>query len=115
TLSALPVVHARELKGQHPDGPQIEFHFSPPFNDVRVTMGCTSDQLVCNLLVVDHAPGLAGEGQWGELRTRLQTIRAYLFDHNAMAEPALRSAGAELAPNAANLAAVLARRREQSP
>lgn len=115
SLSALPVVHAHEMKGLHPDGAQIEFHFAPPFNDVRVTLGCTSDQLVCNQLVVDHAPGLVGEGQWGELRTRLQTIRAYLFDHSVMAEPALRSTGAELAANAHNLAAVLALRREKTP
>ena len=84
SLSALPVVHAHELKGQRPAGPQIEFHFDPPFNDVRVTLGCTSDQLACNQLVVDHAPGLVGEGQWGELRTKLQTIRAFLFDHRVM-------------------------------
>jgi predicted ATPase len=115
TLSGLPVTHAHELKGQQPGGPQIEFHFNPPFQSVRVTLGCNSDELVCNLLVVDHPPGLAGEGQWAELRTKLQGIRAYLFDHYAMAVPAKRSEGAELASNAGNLAAVLAMRREQAP
>ncbi len=115
TLSGLPVVHAHELQGQRPDGPQIEFHFNPPFQNVRVTLGCNSDELVCNLLVVDHAPGIAGEGEWAELRTRLQGIRAYLFDHYAMAVPAKRSEGAELTSNAGNLAAVLAVRREQAP
>jgi predicted ATPase len=115
TLAGLPVVHGHELKGQKPAGPQIEFHFAPPFQNVRVTLGCNSDELVCNLLVVDHPPGLAGEGQWAELRTKLQGIRAYLFDHYAMAVPAKRSDGAELASNAGNLSAVLARWREQSP
>lgn len=115
TLAGLPVTHAHELKGQRPDGPQIEFHFNPPFQNVRVTLGCDSDELVCNLLVVDHAPGIAGEGEWAELRIRLQGIRAYLFDHYAMALPAKRSDGAELASNAGNLAAVLAGRREQAP
>lgn len=115
TLSGLPVVHAHELAGQRPDGPQIEFHFAPPFQDVRVTLGCNSDELVCNLLMVDHPPGLAGEGQWAELRARLQRIRAYLFDHYAMAVPAKRADGAELTSNAGNLSAVLALRREQAP
>ena len=114
TLSGLPVVHAHELAGQRPDGPQIEFHFAPPFQDVRVTLGCNSDELVCNLLMVDHPPGLAGEGQWAELRARLQRIRAYLFDHYAMAVPAKRADGAELTSNAGNLSAVLALRREQA-
>jgi predicted ATPase len=115
TLSALPVVHGENLAGQRPDGPQIEFHFAAPFQGVRVTLGCNSDELVCNLLVVDHPPGITGEGQWAELRTRLQGIRAYLFDHYAMAAPAKRSDGAELASNAGNLAAVLAARCEQAP
>ena len=115
TLAGLPVVHGQDPADQHPEGPQIEFHFTAPFQGVRVTLGCNSDELVCNLLVVDHPPGLAGEGQWAELRTRLQGIRAYLFDHYAMALPAQRSEGTELASNAGNLAAVLAVRREQAP
>lgn len=115
TLSGLPVTHAHDLKGQTPEGPQIEFHFGAPFQNVRVTLGCNSDQLVCNLLVVDHPPGIAGEGQWAEVRTQLQGIRAFLFDHYAMAVPARRSDGGELASNAANLAAVLAARKVQAP
>ncbi len=115
TLAGLPVVHGHELKGQRPDGPQIEFHFNPPFQNVRVTLGCNSDELVCNLLVVDHSPGTSGEGEWAELRPKLQGIRAYLFDHYAMALPARRSDGHELASNAGNLSAVLTLRREQAP
>ena len=115
TLAGLPVVHGHELKGQRPDGPSIEFHFAAPFQNVRVTLGCNSDELVCNLLVVDHPPGIAGEGAWAELRPKLQGIRAYLFDHYAMALPARRADGAELASNAGNLSAVLAWRREQAP
>lgn len=114
-LSGLPVVHAPEARGQRPGGPQIAFHFSPPYQNVRVTLGCNSEQLVCNLLTVDHPPGIAGEGQWAEVRTQLQGIRAFLFDHYAMAVPARRSDGVELASNAANLAAVLAARRAQAP
>ena len=112
-LSGLPVTHAHDLKGQAPSGPQITFHFNPPFNDVRVTLGCNSNELLCNLLVVDHAPGIEGEGKWGELRTRLQTIRAFVFDHNVIGLTAKMKEGAELSSNASNLAAVLAERRRR--
>lgn len=114
TLSGLPVTHAHELKNQPPAGPQIEFHFTPPFQNVRVTLGCNANELVCDLLVVDHPPGIEGQGQWAELRTQLQGIRAFLFDHYAMGVPALRGGG-ELASNAGNLAAVLAARQERAP
>ena len=115
TLSGLPVVHVSELRGRKPAGPQVEFHFRPPYQNVRVTIGCRADELVCNLLVVDHEPGLPGVGQWAELRTQLQAIRTYQFDHTAMAAPALRTDGAELAADAGKLAAVLARRRTRAP
>ena len=115
TLAGRPAIHASEPKDLKPGGPQIEFHFAPPFQNIHVTLGCNSDEPVCNLLVMDHPPGIASEGEWEELRTRLQGIRAFLFDHHAMALPAKRSDGAELASNAGNLAAVLARRREQVP
>jgi predicted ATPase len=113
SLAGLPAMKGSETPGQHPAGPQIEFHFAAPFQDVKVILGCNSDELVCNLLVVDHPPGPAGEAAWAGLRTHLQGIRAFLFDHYAMALPAKRSDGAELASNAGNLAAVLALLRER--
>ena len=115
SLAALPAVHAEDLKGQRPAGPQIEFHFHPPFQNVRVTLGCNSDELVCNSLVVDHPVGLPGVALWGELRTQLQSIRAFLFDHYAMALPAKREEGTELSSNGGSLAAVLAGWREKKP
>lgn len=115
SLAALPAVHAEDLKGQRPAGPQIEFHFSPPFQNVRVTLGCNSDELVCNSLVVDHPVGLPGVALWGELRTQLQSIRAFLFDHYAMALPAKREEGVELSSNGGNIAAVLAGWKEKHP
>lgn len=115
SLCALPAALAHEIKGRKPHGPQIDFHFAPPLQHVRVTLACTSDALVCNALVVDHPPGSAGEGEWAEVRKQMQGIRAFLFDHYAMAVPAHRADSAELASNAANLAAVLAARREQAP
>ncbi len=114
-LSALPVVHAHDLGRQSLEGPQIQFHFNAPFQNVRVTLACDSDAFVCNLLMVDHPPGIAGEGLWGELRTRLQSIRAYLFDAAAMAMPVKGTEAAELSSNAGNLAAVLGTRRQQFP
>ncbi len=115
TLAALPAVHAADLQGQRPTGPQVEFHFHPPFQNVRVTLGCNSDELVCNSLVVDHPAGLPGVALWGELRTQLQSIRAFLLDHYAMAMPAKREEGAELASNGGNIAAVLASWKEKQP
>ena len=115
SLAALPALHAEDLKGQRPAGPQIEFHFNPPFQNVRVTLGCNSDQLVCNSLVVDHPVGLPGVALWGELRTQLQAIRAFLLDHYAMALPAKREEGAELSSNGGNIVAVLARWQEKHP
>jgi len=114
-LAGLPVTHAHELKGQLPAGPQINFHFNPPFNDVRVTLGCNSNEFLCNFLVVDHEPGIVGEGKWGELRTRLQTIRAFSFDHSVMGLPARKTMSDDLASNGGNLAAILAVRKEKSP
>jgi predicted ATPase len=115
TLAGLPVVHAHELKGQPPAGPQIDFHFQPPFQNVRVMLGCKEDELQCNLLVVDHPPGIEGEGQWAELRAQLQGIRAYQFDPYAMGDPARETEGRELHSNAGNLAAVLALRQREAP
>jgi len=114
-LAGQAVAHGPTDKLAFLSGPQIEFHFHAPFQNVRVTLGCDADELSCHRLRVDHPLGLAGEGQWAELRTQLQGIRAYLLDHHAMGAPALRSTGNELAVNASNLAAVLAQRAQQAP
>lgn len=115
TLAGLPAVHALELAGQRTEGPQIVFDFLPPYQEVHVTLGCNADELVCNQLVVDHPPGPAGEALWAALKPKLQSIRAYLFDHYAMAAPAKLIDGAALASNGGNLAAVLAVWRTHHP
>lgn len=112
TLAALPPIRRHELSTA-PDGPQIEFAFAAPYDGIRVTLGCNADELVCNLLVVDHPPG--AEEMWAALRVKLQSIRAYLFDHYAMALPAKPNESAELASNGGNLAAVLAGWQAQHP
>jgi len=110
TLAALPAAGGGE---QRADGPRIEFRFLPPYMDVRVTIGCNADELVCNQLAVEHPPGAAGEALWAELRAKIRTIRAYLFDHYAMALPAPAAAATELVSNGGNLAAVLATWQQQ--
>jgi len=115
TMAGLPAIHAHEFKDQRADGPQVEFRFSPPWQGIRVILGCNSEEFVCNQLVVDHPPGPDGEALWAELRPTLQSIRAFLFDHYAMAVPANKTYSTELASNGSNLAAVLAGWRESQP
>ena len=113
SLAGLPVASAADLAAEASNGPQVEFEFAAPYADIRVTLGCNSDELVCNLLGVDHPPG--AEPRWAELRAKLKTIRAYLFDHYAMAVPAKAGEGTELTSNGGNLAAVLGAWREKTP
>lgn len=109
TLAKLPVA-GKTAPAAKARGPAIEFHFSPPHDGITVRLACASE-LVCDLLRVEP-PGAAG---WPALKKSLATIRSHALDHAAMAEPALRASGAELAPNGGNLAAVLATRRERTP
>jgi predicted ATPase len=113
TLAGLPVASAQYLSADAAAGPEIEFEFTAPYADIRVTLGCNTNELVCNLLVVHHPPGAAA--RWEELRAKLKTIRAYLFDHYAMAVPAKAGEGIELTSNGGNLVAVLAAWREKNP
>lgn len=115
TLATLPVSQTHEVKGQRSDGPQIVFQFVPPYEAIRVTLGCDADELVCNQLMVDRPPGPTGEALWAGLQPRIQSLRAYLFDHYAMALPAKPSDGAELTSNGGNLAAVLAAWKTRHP
>ncbi|WP_438482800.1 AAA family ATPase [Oleiharenicola lentus] len=115
TLAGLPVILSAELQAQQADGPQIEFRFNAPYAAIVVTLGCNSDQLVCNLLAVDRPQTADGEALWQELREKLKNIRAFLFDHYAMAMPGKISDGRELASNAGNLTSVLYAWREKAP
>lgn len=106
TLAGLAAGAEADLEHPTPGGPEIEFSFGAPYEDIRVALGCSTDELVCNLLVLDAPAG--AEARRAELRAKLQSIRAYLFDHYAMAQPARAETGNELASNGGNLAAVLA-------
>ena len=107
TLAKLPVAD-KSSPGAKPRGPEISFQFNRPHDAINVRLSCVSD-LVCDLLRVTpaNAPG------WPVLKADIARIRGCLLDHYAMAEPAPRSGGAELASNGGNLAAVLAERRER--
>ena len=108
TLSALPVSEVpfrREMAG-----PEIEFGFDPPFDGLRVKLGCESDT-VCDTLRLEPAGG----ERWGDLRWRLSTVRGYVLDHDALAGPGRREDGAELARDGGNLAAVLSHLQREQP
>jgi predicted ATPase len=106
TLSKLPLAEGELKTG----GPEIEFGFWPPHDAVRVRLGCVSDY-VCDLLHV--APTDAPD--WPAVRERLAHVRAYLFDHYAMAEASAAKSGAELVSNGGNLAAVLLALKARAP
>jgi len=105
---------AMEAGGPEParrnGGPEIVFRFAPPNADIEVHLGCRSEA-VCDLLQPRVPDTADARRRWEALRARLGEIRAYLFDHYAMAEPVAGTAGDELATNGRNLAAVLARMR----
>jgi predicted ATPase len=84
------------------EGPQVTFHFVPPYEASEAVIGCVSDTQ-CDLLQVDPV----GK-DWPGLRTRLQGMRSYVFDHHAIAARSLARDGAELLTSGGNLAAVLA-------
>lgn len=92
------------------EGPEIEFHFSPPHDGMMVRLGCVSDT-VCDWLQVEPA-GAAG---WAALREEIAGARCFAFEHEAMASPSPRDSGAELVKDGGNVAAVLARMREKQP
>ena len=91
---------------RRPNGraPEIDFHFTPPHETIAA-------RLTGHALQVEpaDAPG------WPGLREWIARIRGFEFDAEAMAAPSPSTSGGELAPDAANLAAVLARLRSRSP
>jgi predicted ATPase len=110
SLSKLPLREpvaesAREIV----DGPEVTFRFTPPHEASEAVIGCVSDTQ-CDLLQVDPLGG-----DWPALRTKLQAMRSYVFDHHAIAAHASPREGAELTMSGGNLAAVLATLQIQHP
>lgn len=109
TLAKLPLADESRFNA-NPDSPEIVFNFSPPFDAIEARLGCSSE-LRCDLLRV-KTPTPA---QWTDLKSALGRMRSFVLDHTTMTAPALRPSGVTLAADGANLAAVLAWRRERSP
>ncbi len=109
TLSALPLA-ADDGREQKAGGPEIEFGFTAPFDDIVARMGCVSD-LLCDTLRLE--PRAAPD--WATLQPQLRAIRSYVLDAGAMSAPARKAAGEGLNSDGSNLAAVLAHLRMKSP
>ncbi|MEO7414520.1 MAG: AAA family ATPase [Opitutaceae bacterium] len=108
-LAGLALAAAPEIS-KNADLPEVSFKFEPPFESVEATLGCGSE-MVCDLLRVTP-PAVQS---WPALKTALGRMRSFVLDHATMASPASRSSGGSLASNGANLAAVLAWRRDHAP
>ena len=91
-------------------GPSVTFRFTSPNEAVEAEIFHQAGRAGDSLRVASESPAA-----WEEVKAGLGRARAFLFDHEAMALPAPRSQGSELAANGANLAAVLAHRRESDP
>lgn len=110
SLAKLPLRDAvPESERDIHDGPEVTFHFLPPHEASEAVIGCVSDTQ-CDLLQVDPL----GK-DWPGLRTRLQGMRSYVFDHHAIVARSVGRDGAELTMTGGNLAAVLATLRKDHP
>lgn len=92
------------------NGPSMVFHFVPPHEGLTVRLACV-DSNRCD--AIDLSPPDAPD--WPALKAQIGRIRCFAFDPEAIALPASLDAGAELAADGANLAAVLAQWRERAP
>lgn len=110
SLSKLPLREpVAESDREIVDGPEVVFRFLPPHDASEAIIGCVSDTQ-CDLLEIDPVGA-----DWPVLRTRLQGMRSYIFDHHAIAARSPARDGAELLTNGGNLAAVLATLRAKHP
>lgn len=107
-LSQLPVSVGTVT--HKPGEAEIEFGFGPPHEGLVARLGCVSDTVCDSLRLQPAVPA-----DWPALKAELATIRGYVLDHEAMAQPAQRDTGAELVGDGANLAAVLADMRSRAP
>jgi len=128
TLARLSAGSHRAIESANRERALIEFAFSPPYEAASARLSCV-EQWVCDQI---EFSGIT-EAERGGLLREIEGIRAYLFDHYAMAEPSFYTTaegtsatgrelearspkGSEtLASNGGNLAAVLATLRERHP
>lgn len=109
-LSKLPPIDAATFPPPSPLGPDLTFRFSAPHEAIEARLGCIDD-VACDALHVSPP----GTPAWNEVRTALSSIRSYVLDHRAMANPVSRDATGELASDGANLAPVLNDMQTRAP
>lgn len=110
TLSRLAGGADTELRAAQGQGPAIEFRFDAPYDAAVARLSCVSE-LVCDQVEFTGVEAAARQA----LQNWITGIRAYLFDHYAMAEGGVETEGLELAANGANLAVVLANLQRAHP
>ncbi len=115
TLSKLPLASVTSQPDPDNEGPEITFHFNAPYDGLEAYLSCQSD-LKCDLLQVTPLQQGDGIDDWPKLRNKLQHMRSYVFEHNALSAPAARTGDpGELNSNGNNLAAILADRHDRAP
>lgn len=114
TLARLPLSDLPVALERHGVGPEVSFHFFPPFDGWEAVMMCATEHH-CDLLQAIPLPAGGGIEDWPTLRERLLRIRRYEFDHTAIGRPSLLKDGHELSIDGGNLAAVLARWQDSAP
>jgi len=116
-LGALARLPASEMPvdgGDGGDRAEVRFEFTPPFAAWEVVMRCaTRDR--CDALQWSRRADGTGPTDWEVLRSRLQRVRRYEFEHAAMVRGDSGADDAELAPDGGNLAAVMQHRRVSHP
>lgn len=112
TLARLPL--REPVAERADDAAEITFGFSPPHDGLEAVLGCSSEA-ECDLLQVLPLPRGEGADDWAGLRARIATMRAYFFDHAAIARPVYPVSSDELAADGGNLAARMAGLRERAP
>lgn len=96
------------------DRAEVRFRFTPPFAAWEVVMRCaTRDH--CDALQWIHRDGVESPAEREALRERLRRVRRYEFEQAAMVRGDAGAPDAELAPDGANLAAVMQHRRTAHP
>jgi len=112
TLARLHAAPAGAVEVPNAERASLEFRFASPHECAFARLSCV-EQLVCDQIEI----GGVGEAERVSVIREIEGIRAYLFDHYAMAEPsaAAKADVLELAQNGGNLAAVLAALRESYP
>ncbi len=114
TLARLPLKAPSSAAPANQAGAEVTFRFAAPHEKLVAVMSCVHDGQ-CDALEVSPLGAAEDAADWAGVRTALLGIRAYLFDHYAMALPAPRHDDQVLGSNGGNVAAVLARWRETAP